>query len=219
MPDISVTDWIIASSAAASTLVAVAAIFGDWIKRRIFPPKIEIKLVESLPQKTPLYYNNSDGSLNSIGWGRFFLIQISNKTRNLYRLEEPQIAITEIEIKGPQRQWIRAWSGLVKLSWQYKDSEELGIKHNILGHDRIADFFHINSMEEVSFGNSKVPTAFSEVIKSEYQKDHLSIRFKIVGQTVEVDSTEILIQIEWDKKFHSDDSLAGKSLSVSQISP
>jgi hypothetical protein len=94
-------------------LVAVAAIWGDWIRAKLFRPDLFVELLDPEGELiTQVPVQRPGPSVQA----RYYHLRLSN--RKFARASEAQVSIVRIEQEGPNRQPQTVYTVVLPLEWQ-----------------------------------------------------------------------------------------------------
>ena len=115
-------NWWVSLSAAAATLAAVlVALFGDWIKSRLFSPKLALRLRNTIGEKTivELQWQTEQGLQKRNEEGRYYHVRVSNQVR-WPSANQTQVYILRVEEPGPDGELQVTWSGELPVQWTHQ---------------------------------------------------------------------------------------------------
>jgi hypothetical protein len=113
-------NWVVNLTVAIGTLaVAFVALFGDWLRHKLSPPKLLLSLKNPLGESTPGTIHNDQGADQQTS-GRYYHIKVSNLKR-WSPATNVQVFITQIEIPGPDTELMVSWSGEVPIRWRHHE--------------------------------------------------------------------------------------------------
>jgi hypothetical protein len=161
------TDWTVKALAALFTLLAVcAALFGSWLRHRITPPRLSIRLSSAEGMAGIVYTldpaTNKATYLTSAVW---YHVQVENKTR---WSPVTGVHIFLLSIEAPEDasgKFKPIWEGYAPLGWRHEPDP----KPKTLGYPAECDLCHIlKDPLEVRLSpiiKGQVPERFTEPFK------------------------------------------------------
>lgn len=115
-------NWWVSLGVAVATLAAVfVALFGDWIKSRLFSPKLTLSLRDAVGEKTKvaLQWQTEQGLEQRYEEARYYHVRVSNKVR-WPRSSQTQVYLLRIEEPGPDGELQVTWSGEIPVQWTHQ---------------------------------------------------------------------------------------------------
>jgi len=135
-------NWSVNLGVAIGTLaVALVALFGDWIRAKLFSPKLKIRLKNPTGNKTPVRFTEQteEGLKERIQSSRYYHIEVSNDVP-WPRGTDVQILLVRTEEFGPDGDLQVRWTGDIPLIWRHQEIYPLG---RIIGPPADCDFFSV----------------------------------------------------------------------------
>lgn len=183
--------WI----AAAGTLAAVVvALFGDRIRKNIFPPLLELSLRNSEGEKTGVTLQAPDGTLRKTE-GRWYHGRVVNK-RRWSTANEVQVFLLRLEQKDASGALRTTWVGEIPIRWKHQEASPLT---RTVGHPYDCDL--------CSTVAGKWVDLHPIVIPNNLEFRHLSpcsLVATFQARSIEADSNEFRLAIDWDGKWSDD---------------
>ena len=113
-------NWAVNLGVAVATVAAVlVALFGDWIKARLFRPNLSVSLVSSGGELTTAVLLSPNGETREEK-ARFYHLRV----RNLVRwptATQVQVHLIRLEEPGPDGELKLKWAGDVPLRWKFQE--------------------------------------------------------------------------------------------------
>ena len=78
------TWWLNFALVVAALATIIVALFGEWLRAKLFRPKLELRLLHEYGEKqnVPLEWMNPDGTTESrMGLARYYHLKVSNDSR------------------------------------------------------------------------------------------------------------------------------------------
>ena len=111
-------NWAIQLAVAIGTIgTVVTALFGGWIRSKLFSPVLSVRLREPLGEKTPTHLIPPDGGEPRMEEGRTFHVTVSNPSR-WQPVHQVQVFLTRIEVSGADGRPVVEWIGDVPMRWR-----------------------------------------------------------------------------------------------------
>jgi hypothetical protein len=117
-------NWILNLAVAIGTTGAVIiALFGDWIRSKLFKSSLSIKIdnpngVLTTGRKT---IRDTNGEMTQEFKGRYYHAKIYNK-KAWPRSSQVQVFIVQVETPGPDNELLISWSGDIPLRWRHQEA-------------------------------------------------------------------------------------------------
>jgi hypothetical protein len=108
--------WVQAAVAIATFFVAVIALYGDYLKKRFFPPKLSLKLKSESGELTNLSLHDPVNDKVSMAKGRYFHLSVVNNGISI--ATNTGVYLTSIMLRGAGGDWHQKWNGDALLSWR-----------------------------------------------------------------------------------------------------
>jgi len=106
--------WVNALVAIGTLAVAFVALFGDELKRRLFPPKLALDLVSNEGSRARIRLRDPQTGSERLEDARYYHIGVSNKGSIA---TDAGVYLILVKQKGAGEAWYTAWSGKALLSW------------------------------------------------------------------------------------------------------
>jgi len=113
-------NWAINLSVAIGTLAAVfVALFGDWIKAKLFRPKLSLSLVSRGGELKTAVLLSPNGATREEK-ARFYHLRVTNLVR-WPTATQVQVHLMRLEEPGPDGELTLKWAGDVPLRWKFQE--------------------------------------------------------------------------------------------------
>jgi len=192
-------NWWVNLAVAAGTLAAVViALFGEWLRARMFRPKLVIALDNPLGVPTPVQLTSPNGE-SRMEAGRFFHIRVTNSARwpaatqvqvNLLRIEEP----------GPDGGWQMKWAGEVPLRWSLQEIRPLT---RVIGPAALCDLCSVVKGKWVELHPLIVPHNLAELAR---RREKVQMIVTLQALSAEANSDLVRFKIAWDGGWKDDEA-------------
>jgi hypothetical protein len=116
-------NWCVNVGVAAATfLVVFIVLFGDWIRARLFSPKLRIEFPNAEGVRTPvlLQWQSEQGLQQRTEDGRYYRARVKNLVR-WPNATQVQLYLLRIEEPGPDGTLQLTWFGEVPLQWTHQE--------------------------------------------------------------------------------------------------
>ena len=178
----------------ATFLAIFVALFGAWLRNRLWPPSLTVSLARTEGDQSMIWARDQEGRLQFISNGFWYHARVENKTRwNL--VTDVLVHCLLIERQDASGEYRPIWSGLAPLTWRH-NRDALPKK---IGPSAECDLCHLlNTPIALRLSpiiQGQMPAQFDEATK---------IRLTLQAKGVEMDSNTRQIEIIWDGKWTDD---------------
>jgi hypothetical protein len=187
--------WVYAVVAFATFLAVFAALFGDWFKATVLPPRLTMRLREKAGEKTELTDRTTGQKIDDV---RYFHLVVENE-RRWSPAKGVQVFLTGIEEFGPDGQPRVDWLGNVPMRW--RDQEVVPLAQTV-GAAKDADFLMVQRTEAKV---SLMPLLVPNNLRAQRTG---GCRFvaRLQARSEQVDSDVLRIQVAWDGVWEDGDA-------------
>ena len=189
------------------TLFAVlVALFGDWLKAKMFKPSLNLRLTlskgEAVNMRTP------NGSLDIPA--RYFHLLVTNQ-RGFPAATDVAVFLTACDLVGGNGQYRRVWTGEVPLRWRH---QELYPLFRTVGPAIDCDLVCIMKGKGVSL----LPIVYPNNLPIHWT-DPFDMIVSAVVRHREGESIPYRIKITWDGKWHDGENELAQHFAVVILDP
>lgn len=191
---------LIPSIAAAGTWAAVmVALFGDWLRAKLFPLHLDLELVDSSGDLTIQDRNWIDDNKvpqHRRAKARYYYVVVRN-TGRVRIAHDVQIMLIDLAVEGPDGQPQVVGKGPLPLVWQHQQLYPLLRTVGTAGDEAVADFFFVLEEKPLEFVLALVPNNFPNKIDAP-----LKVWVTLEARAIEGRSKPLRLQIAWNGKWH-----------------
>jgi len=197
--------------AVATILVVVAALFGDLLRAKWFPPQLKLSVLNRNGEKCPLTIRSAGITLGSVHerteQARFYHLQVSN-SRRWSAATNTQVFLTSITLPAPNREFENSWHGEVPMRWKHY---ELSGRPKNLGHAAVCDLLSVVKGQAL-----EIHTAFSPNNLTPFLKwaGPINLFTTFVAISDQIDSEIFEVEIHWDGQWEDDDAAMSEHLLI-----
>jgi hypothetical protein len=202
-------NWSVNAAVAVATFLAVfVALFGDWVRAMIFPPKLTILLRD--PHGENALESASLGAFGPSGErnARYYHLTVENQ-KNWPRAKRMRPFLVKIDERGIDGIMVTKWSHELPLRWKNQEYYEIAQTTRRADVDffKITDdgFFHFLLL-------MAPPTNFELQLAGE---QHLVVSVQVHAE--DADSGIFRFQIDWNGKWNSGTSEMANHLKVKAL--
>jgi len=117
-------NWWVNFGVAIGTLATVlAALFGDWLKAKLFQPNLNLELVSPGGNLTTAVLLSPTGETRQES-ARYYHVRVSNLAR-WPSATQLQVFLIRIEVPGPDGELILEWAGDIPLRWKFQEIQPI----------------------------------------------------------------------------------------------
>ena len=191
---------ILAVTAVGTLLVAVLAIWGDWIRSQLTGPKLAISLHD--PQGEPTGLTNGKSS-------RHYHLKVSNK-RRWTQAKNVRVVLTKVIKPAADGSFPpESLSGPLQLTWQFP---QIHPQYSLIGPDDICDLGLIIEGDKFILTPYIVPVKFDGVLGSGQR-----MRIEVIAIADNAESNVLCVDLAWDGKWSDDTSEMKKHLVIKEV--
>lgn len=195
--------WTLALRIAAvltSAIIAILAIWGDWIRYTLTPPRLVVKLRSERGQLTVINGKKF----------RYYHLEVSNSCAWVFA-KNVQVYVNQIDRINPANEWIKTYeTGPIPLAWQYAAHCPETIN---IGKERYCDLGHICESQEFVISTRFVPAGFDGTLKQQQR-----MRVHLVAVADNAKSSPMKLELAWDGKWDDGTDEMARHLSVKDMS-
>jgi hypothetical protein len=206
-------DWAVAGGTFSAVLVAL---FGRWIRKRFFPPKLEIALSQESGQRTQFLIGSPDGSSRTED-AVYYHIVVSNKNRRAIA-HDVRVFMEKLETLDASQRYQPTWVSPVPIRWElhapHTETRKLGPPWRADLCSVVKDkWLELHPFVDI-FG-----------LKARWRKEEVSperpirIRVSVQARSLETDSNLLLLEITWDGVWEEDSQKMAGHFSVHPVEP
>jgi hypothetical protein len=114
---------------AAAFVALVIALCGDWLRARLYPPKLEVTLVNPKGELTEMkrrWRDESGQQQQRMADARYYYVVARNRRRHFAPAHDVQIMLMSIEIEGPNGLPQVNAVGPLPLTWKFARALSFG---------------------------------------------------------------------------------------------
>lgn len=205
-------EWWVAIGTIGAVLVAL---FGDWLKRWVFPPRFSLSLKSPSGVLTPVNLTAPDGTVSTKP-GRYYHIRVTNKGAVA---TNAAVYLTSVMLPSAGGGWHQAWTGEVPLTWSH--AELYGAFRSIGLTPVDADLISLVKDKWVELcvlirPNALPHDSIQPVLPGRW-RDKMQIVVTVQVKATEGQSEPLLVHIEWDKSWQDGDEEIKRHLSIRPI--
>jgi hypothetical protein len=216
-------NWSVQAATALATLGAVAvALFGNWARLRLFPPKLCIGLLSTESEEIPTSLQDPNPfERPHLTKSRWFHIKVTN-ARAWVEATDVQVFLVRVEEPNAAGLFtIVPWAGEAPLKWRHMEANPATTR-TVGGHSLEADlvaFFKDAKTRTFPFLQLQpvyVPNRMDPVRRAEHKP---KLRLVLVARERQVKSNHLTIQIDWNGEWPETDEHAKRCIVVREVAP
>jgi hypothetical protein len=196
--------------------VVVVALWGDYFKSKLFPPKLELKVlnatrgqrtketlrIRALPQFAGQPVTREEDAV-------YFYLTVSNPQR-WNAASEVQVYLLQIEEPGPDGELIPKWSSELPLQWHLHEINPLPRR---VGKSADAVLLSVVKEKWLRLHPLVIPNNLTVMYR---EQCHIVATFQ--AKSHEADSNTVRVQIDWNGGWHDGDEEMQAHLRIKEVS-
>jgi hypothetical protein len=207
-------EWIFQAAIALSTFLAVViALFGDWIKTRLFRPQLRLTLdaPRGVFQKTQLLL--PDGS-NRLADSRYYHLRVRNTNTLRWPIAtQVQVYLQRIEEPRADGELAIAWTGEIPVRWR---NQEINPLVRSIGPEADVDLLQVVEDKWIGASPLIVPIGFPLHQRREPIQNAV---MTLQARSAEVDSPIVRISVSWNGRWADGEAEMANNLVVKVVEP
>ncbi len=200
--------WVNLGVAVATFSAVLVALFGEWIRAHLFSPKLELKLRNTIGEKTPvtLQWTDENGVPHQDQRdGRYYHVKVINSKR-WPRATQVQVYLLRVEEPGPDGDLKLAWSGEVPIRWRHQEIHPLA---RTIGPPADCDLCNVVKDKWVELSPLIMPNNLTA-----RKREAATMVVSLQARANEGESEITRFQISWDGKWEDGDAEMTRHLVV-----
>ena len=204
--------WGVSLAAVVATFCAVmVALFGEWIRAKLFVPRLTVTLVSGSGERIPVTLTPPNGSPR-IEEGRHYRIRVSNEKR-WPKATQVRVHLTRLEEPGPDGQLQLKWTGEVPLRWTHQEIMPL---ERTVGPDATCDFCSVVKDKWLQLHPLIMPNNLAEIAFRRVPAK-VDMTVSLVARSSEADSPIKRLQIAWDGRWSAGEAEMAQHLVIKEL--
>ena len=210
--------WVQAAVAIATFTVAFVALYGDFLKRLLFPPKLKLQLKSESGELTNLSLHDPVNDKTSMAKGRHFHLSVLNKGYSI--ATNTGVYITSIMLRGAGGNWHQKWNGDALLAW--RNGALYPVLREVGSTTIDADFFQLveNGWLELCVlegaRSINIPTD-SEPFRPGRWRKKIEMIVTVQAKSTEATSLPYMYKVAWDGNWEEGDTEILRHIDIKQI--
>jgi hypothetical protein len=192
-------NWSVQALTALGTVGAVlVALFTQWIKARLLPPQLSIRLHDPLGDPSPAAIQRPDGNTHLVP-SRWYHIDVDNRRRALAPAAGVQVFLQRLEVfDAAVGQYRVSWFGEMPLRWKTQEVKPIALT---IGRPDGCDLFSISKDDPPVLELKPLTLVFALQIR---WREACRLRLTLQARGVEADSNVLRIEISWNGRWSDD---------------
>jgi hypothetical protein len=204
-------NWWVALSAAVATFLAVlVALFGQYLRAGLFPPKLRLSILDPLGSSARVKLSYAEGSTvkERSEDARYYHLLVANG-RRWSPAHDVQVYLLQLEKPGPDGALNIVWTGEIPLNWRHQ-SVHPAVR--TIGASADCDFISVVKGKWVELQPMIEPFNLEKRMK-----ENGIFVATVQAKSREVDTPKVRIKVSWDGKWHDGKSEMGSHLVVQNV--
>jgi hypothetical protein len=202
--------WVSVGVAIATLAAALVALFGDWIKSRLFSPKLKLSLRNDVGDRTTVttQWETEQGLQQRNAEARYYHVKVENKTRWPHA-NRTQVYLVRVEEPGPGGDLQITWSGELPLQWTHQAIHPVA---RTIGPSAYCDLCSVVKGQGVQLHPLIVPNNFPVIKRSK-----VTLFVSLQAKGIEGESPIARFRIAWDGNWEDGETEMKRHLSVKEV--
>lgn len=187
--------WAVSLVAAIGTFAAVAvALFGEWIRARLFTPRLALALDVPRGVATPVTITAPSGESRP-EQARYYRLRVFNEAR-WPKATQVRVQLIRLEEPGPDGQLLLKWAGEVPLEWTHQQIVPL---ERTIGPSATCDLCSVVRGKWLKLHPVIMPANLADLALRRSAAD-VTVSLQVTSS--EADSTICRFRISWDGQWN-----------------
>jgi hypothetical protein len=191
---LTVSDWIQITIAVGTIGAVVVALFGDWLKHVLRPPRLELSFENKHGVKVPCTVTEP-GGIQRQGVARWYHVNLRNK-RRWSTAHGAQVYITKLEEQNAAGGYATVWVGEIPVTWRNPEIRPITAS---VGPEIEVDLCSVLEDKYLAIHPIIQPMA----LPSRWDKP-CKIAVSLMARAIEADSKVLRVNISWDGAWDDD---------------
>jgi hypothetical protein len=203
--------WWVQVAAAVATFAAVfVALFGDWVRARLFQPELELELVDPKGEFNEVTIKPPH-EVGRKAKARYYHVLVRNKWR-WPAATGVQLFLIRVEEPGPDGALQIRWTGDVPMRWRHQEVHPLT---RTVGASKDCDLFNV--VEDMWFDVPTILYPNNLVALTFNRPGPVKMVVSVQAKAVEVESKVVRFEVSWDGKWSDGADEMAKNFIVKRL--
>ena len=182
--------WVNAGVAFGTIFLAVIALWGDQLRRLLWPPKLRLGILSAEGEEAQVGDDRRPA--------RFYHLKVSNERRSS-PAKRVQVYLLQVEVPRADGEFRGAWAGAVPIRWRHQEVHPLA---RDLGPDADCDLCGVVKASSAVPSNQLrlYPLVAPHTMATVYEQA-TRLRLTFQAQAIEADSELLRVEISWDGEW------------------
>lgn len=186
----------------------VVALFGGWLRDKLTPPKLMIRLKDARGSKTPVTVTDpKDGGQRETD-GRWYHVEVANKSR-WSPAKEVQVFLLRVEEPDAAEQDQIIWLGDVPMRWRHQEIRPVA---PTIGPTIDCDLCSVIKDKSVQLWPLITPHSLNA-----QRREPCNFTVTLQARSIETDSNLLRVQIAWNGEWSDDTDEMARNMVVKQL--
>jgi hypothetical protein len=202
--------WVSCATAVGTIGAVVAALFGDPIRRKFAPPRLQIRLsdnpAEGTKALTKLTVTVNGQPQERQTQSRWYHVRVENLRRHYTTATEVRLWLLELKIQDAGGSWRTEWIGELPMTWK---DQIVKLPTLTMGQPDEADLCFVNKDDPVAGEGKHLLQLTTAIFKSPPPLQWTAachIMVKLQARSIETASNIYAVEIHWDGQWDDDDT-------------
>jgi hypothetical protein len=195
--------WINFAVALATFAAAIVALFGEWLRSKMFPARLKLSLLNANGEKGRIAHGDRQEN------ARFYHVRVENTNRFVSTAKDVQVFLIRIEEPGPDDELQIVWSGEIPMRWR---NQEVSALTKAIGHATDCDLCSVGENRWLSLSPLIVPLSMNA-----RREGPCKMVVSLQARSQQADSPALRVQIAWDGAWDLGDNEMRRHLTVREL--
>jgi hypothetical protein len=203
-------DWWIKLASALFTFAAVVvALFGPWLRHKLTPSRLRIKLASPDGHFSPAHIQV--GGKTEITNSRWYHIRVENERSRWSPVTQVQVFLMRVEERNAGEDYNEVWSGEIALKWRHMPPEVGG---RTVGHSIESDLISVFQIGTLMGHPVLMPHPLAKYLHRDGK-----CRMKLILQArgLEADSNVLAVEVAWDGAWEDGTQEMARHMVVKEV--
>jgi hypothetical protein len=185
--------WVDVVIAIGTLAAVVVALFGEWLRARMFSPKLTLTLASPRGDPTPVTVTAPNGT-SRVEQARYYRLRVSNQVP-WPKATQTRVQLIRLEEPGPDGQLQLKWAGEVPLQWT---NQQIVPLERTIGSSATCDLCSVVRGKWLELHPVIMPSNLEDLARRRTAAN-ITVSLKVTSS--EADSRIHRFQIDWDGRW------------------
>lgn len=202
-------NWIVQAFIALGTVSAVLyALFGPWLRSRLFPPRLTLDLPDAKGMKTDVQVRSDAGARDTTAL--WYHVRVENK-RRWSPATRVQVFLLRIEEPDASGRPATTWRGEVPILWSVNEAHP---RERTIGYPALCDLCSLVKEKWL-----QLHPIIAVLAMKHQRREACDLTLHLQARGMEADSNLLCVRVTWDGGWEDDTEAMAKRLVVQVVQP